>query len=304
MTAGAAPRRVTIVGGGPAGLSAAIELRRRGTPEVVVFEREQVAGGAPRHTDHLGFGLRDLHRVLSGPSYARRLVDTARAVGVDLRTGSPVFERPDADAVILATGIRERPRAARLIPGDRPAGVYTTGAVQQLVAIHHRRVGTRAVIVGAEHVSFSAIWTLRHGGCISVAMVTEQPRHQSVWPLRLASAVRHRVPIITDVQVTAIVGRERVEAVELSDGRSIVCDTVVFTGDWVPEVELARHVGVPLDDRRRPVTGGGDGLDGYRTPVDGIFVCGNIVRPSVAAADACALDGRRLATLLTGSRRR
>ena len=169
-------RRVAIVGGGPAGLSAAIELRRLGVRHVTVYEREQQAGGIPRHTNHLGFGIRDLHRVMSGPRYARTLAERATRTGVDIRRGAPVFslDDVDADAVLLATGARERPRAARLVPGDRPAGIFTTGSLQQL-AMAGQRVGNRAVIVGAEHVSFSAILTLRHVGCTAVAMVTRSP---------------------------------------------------------------------------------------------------------------------------------
>ena len=229
---------------------------------MIVLEREQQLGGIPRHTDHLGFGLRDLHRMVSGPAYAARLITQAERLGVDLRPGTTVIDvRGDgvqlatgehlaADAVVLATGVRERPRAARLVPGDRPAGVYTTGIIQQLTALHHRQVGHRAVIVGAEHVSFSAIWTLRHGGCRPVAMVTSLPRHQTLAPLRWASATRHRVPIITDVEVAGIVGHRRVEAVELSNGRTLPCDTVVFTGDWVPDHELARRAGSAMVPRR------------------------------------------------------
>ena len=137
---------VLVVGGGPAGLSAAIALRRLGAGRVVVVEREQELGGIPRHTRHTGFGLRDLHRVLDGPAYARRLIDEADRAGVELRPGTsavgwsggqtvdlvgpatPLAPEP-ARAVVLATGTRERPRSARLVPGDRPAGVLTTGAL-------------------------------------------------------------------------------------------------------------------------------------------------------------------------------
>ena len=106
--------RVAIVGAGPSGLSAAIELRRLGIRHVTVYEREQQAGGIPRHTDHLGFGMRDLHRLMSGPRYARTLVERAGRAGVDLRISTPVFslDDVDADAMILATGVRERPRSS------------------------------------------------------------------------------------------------------------------------------------------------------------------------------------------------
>jgi cation diffusion facilitator CzcD-associated flavoprotein CzcO len=140
---------VVVVGGGPAGLAAALELRRRATRDVVVVEREAEAGGIPRHARHQGFGLRDLRRPLSGPAYAARYARRAEEAGIEIRTETMVtrwtpdgplqLTAPDgpelieADAVILATGCRERPRSARLVPGSRPEGVMNTGTLQQLV---------------------------------------------------------------------------------------------------------------------------------------------------------------------------
>jgi thioredoxin reductase len=299
---------VVIVGGGPAGLSAAHAIRAAGTGQVTVIERERQAGGIPRHTDHLGYGVRDLHRLMRGPAYAKRLLARAIASGVDVRCAESVLdidgdadgnlgvvlatgERIAADAIVLATGVRERPRSARLVAGDRPAGVFTTSTVQQLTALQGKNVGTRAVIVGAEHVSFSAIWSLRHGGCTPVAMITDQPRHQTFAPLRIATASRHRVPIITDRRVVEIVGRRRVTGVTLDDGSVIDCDTVVFTGDWIPDHELARRASISI------VTGSGaSGTDGwFRTPQPGIFAIGNLVHPA-ETADVCALDGRAVSS--------
>ena len=291
MSAGTRGRRVIVVGGGPAGLGVAGALRRFGVNEVIVYEREQHAGGAPRHTDHLGFGLRDLHRLMTGPAYARRIAADAAKAGVQVHTGYPVFDVDslDADAIVLATGVRERPRSARLVPGDRPAGVFTTGTVQQLTALHGRQVGARAVIVGAEHVSFSAILSLRHGGCRTVAMITPYPQHQTYAPLRLATATRLRVPIRLDVDVAQIIGRSRVEAVLLTDGSRIACDTVVFTGGWVGEHELARRAGVPQNAAKSPI------VDlSWRTQRVGVFAAGNLVHPA-ETADICALGGRRVA---------
>ena len=284
-------RRVVIVGGGPSGLSAAIELRRLGVRNVTLYEREQRAGGTPRHTDHLGFGVRDLHRLMSGPRYARVLTELAVRVGVEMRLGTPVFSLDDLDAhaVVLATGVRERPRSARLVPGDRPTGILTTGSLQQL-ALAGRHVGTRAVIVGAEHVSFSAILTLAHVGCRAVAMVTPLPRHQSYGVLRIAFASVRRVPVLTHVDVAEIVGRRRVERVVLTNGRRIECDTVVFTGDWIPDNELSRRSGLLMD----PVLKGPVVDHEFRTSRENVFAIGNLVH-KVAAADRCALDGRAVA---------
>jgi thioredoxin reductase len=300
--------RVLVVGGGPAGLTAAAALARAGV-RVTVVDREATMGGIPRHTDHLGYGLRDRHRVLRGPAYARALADDAQRAGAELRTSTSVLDvRGDgvtvadergrselgADAVLLTTGVRERPRAARLVPGDRPSGVLTTGALQQLVIAGHR-VGSRAVVVGAEHVSCSAIWTLAHAGCRTVAMITDQPAHQTSRVLWAASAGRHRVPLLAGRRIVEIVGRGRVEAVRLDDGATVECDTVVFTGDWIPDHELARRVGTLMV----PAAGAPAVTRGGHTSVRGVFAAGNLVHPA-ETADVCAVHGRAVAASIVG----
>jgi flavin-dependent dehydrogenase len=150
---------VLVIGGGPAGLTAAARLAGRYHREVLVLDREQQAGGIPRHSDHTGYGLRDLGRLLRGPAYSERLVAAAQRAGATIRAaamvtgwdsgGGALVTSPQgrmtvhAKAVVLATGARERPRSARLVPGDRPAGVYTTGELQNLVhcTIAHRAAG-------------------------------------------------------------------------------------------------------------------------------------------------------------------
>jgi thioredoxin reductase len=295
---------VVIVGGGPAGLSAAIELRRRGAGRVVVYEREQEPGGAPRHTAHLGFGMLDLHRLTTGPRYAAALTRRAEKAGVTIEVGRSVRSIADgvvattgasgpssitSGAIVLATGVRERPRSARLVPGDRPAGIHTTGSLQQFIAIHHQRVGTSAVVVGAQDVSCSAVLTLRHAGCTVEAMVTPLPHADAnPWLLRI-TAGRLRVPVLTDVDIAEIVGRRHVESIVLTDGRRIPCDTVVFTGDWVPEYELPRLAGLVLRPDRAPVVD-----DRFHTSRPGVFAIGNLVHPA-RASGICAFDGRRVA---------
>ena len=174
------PVDALVVGAGPAGLAAATALRAGGAGHVMVLDREDEAGGTPRLCEHTGFGLRDLRRVLSGPAYARRWVERAAASGVDIRTRSMVTAwagpvraevtgpdgllEVDARAVVLATGARERPRAARLVPGTRPSGIFTTGQLQQWVHRQRLPLAGRALIVGAEHVSYSAVLTLREAG--------------------------------------------------------------------------------------------------------------------------------------------
>ncbi|WP_319434124.1 NAD(P)/FAD-dependent oxidoreductase [Mycobacterium sp. RTGN5] len=299
---------VVIVGGGPAGLTAAAALA--GRHNVVVLERESVAGGIPRHSDHLGYGIRDLRTVLSGPHYARRLVAQALTAGADIRTDAMVTgwageqalevtsprgrEVIEASAVVLATGARERPRPARLIAGDRPAGVYTTGHLQNLVHLHGRGVGRRAVIVGAELVSYSAVLTLRHAGCRTVLMTTEHQRPESYPAFTLAARAGLGVRVATRTRVTRIIGAPTLRAVEIENAdtgarRIIDCDTLILTGDWVPDHELARLADLDID----PV-GGAPLVDtALRTNRTGVFAIGNLVHP-VDTADVAALDGRHV----------
>lgn len=300
---------VVVVGGGPAGLACAIELRRRGVKDVVVLDREEHAGGIPRHCEHAGFGVRDLHRVLSGPRYARRYVELAHAAGVDVRPATMATgwdaagalelttpdgrERLQSEAAVLATGCRERPRAARLVPGTRAEGVLTTGSLQQLVQ-RGLPIGERALIVGAEHVSYSALLTLAHAGVAVAGMVTELARHQSLPFAGSAAALRYRVPLWTKTEVAEIRGWPRVEEAELRSGdgktRRVYCDTIVFTGDWIPDHELAVSGGLDLD----PGTRGPHVDSGLRTSRAGVFAVGNAVQ-GAEPADVAALAGRHSA---------
>ncbi|WP_432839483.1 NAD(P)/FAD-dependent oxidoreductase [Dactylosporangium sp. CA-092794] len=301
---------VVIVGAGPAGLRAAADLA--GDLDVLVLEREAEAGGIPRHSEHPGYGLRDLRRFVDGPHYARLLRDRAAAAGATVLTEATATGwagersldvtapggriRVDARAVVLATGARERPRAARLIPGDRAQGVFTTGHLQQ--SVHrgqHEAIGRRAVVVGGEAVAWSAALTLRHAGCRTVLMTTEHRRPDAYWIFAEAGRVALGTPVATRTRVARIVGRPRVEAVEIEHldtgrRRTIACDTVVLTGDWIPDNELARAAGLPLD----PGTRGPLVDTALRTPRPGVFAAGNLLHP-VDTADVAALDGAAVA---------
>ncbi len=314
---------VLIVGAGPAGLSAAIELKNQGVDNILVVDREPEAGGMPRFCHHTGFGREDLWRMWSGPKYAKYYRDLADKMNVEVRTSTTIlgwkgltaentkgtekileFTSPGGlgqvktQAVLLATGVRERPRAARLIPGKRPQGIFTTGSLQRFLYEEHLPVGRRAVIVGAELVSLSALMSLMGAGIKCAMMVTEETNHQIEFPytvMKWALAdIISRTPIITNTRVSNIFGQKRVEGIELAhrDGgkRVVECDTIIFTGDWIPEHELARMGGLEIN----PLTKGPAIDKNFQSSVPGVFVAGNLLR-GVETADRCALEGQRAA---------
>lgn len=307
---------VLVVGAGPAGLSTSAALAQCGA-RVRVLDRDEASGGVPRHSDHPGYGWRET-RVLSGPAYARRLTDRASEAGAQIDVRATVTDlRPlpgggaEADitapwgretvvarAVVLATGCRERPRSARLVPGARPSGILTTGWLQRLVHLDHRSPGTRAVVVGAEHVSYSAVVTLAEAGCRTIAMVTDDDRHVSFSAFDVAARTRYRFPLLTRTHILEIHGRERVTGVtiEHEDGRRghLECDTVVFTGNWYPENDLAVRAGIDRDPRTHaPLVD-----TRARTRTAGIFAVGNLIHPA-STADACAQDGARVEGIIS-----
>ncbi|MER6446820.1 NAD(P)/FAD-dependent oxidoreductase [Streptomyces venezuelae] len=284
---------VLVVGAGPAGLAVAARLAGAGAGRVEVLERDQEPGGIPRHCRHGGFGD-PVRPWLDGPAYVRQALRAATAAGATVRTGvsatgwagpltlettSPAgLERITARAVVLATGARERPRSARLVPGTRPAGVLTTGELQQSVHLYGQDIGRRAVVVGAEPVARHAVHTLRRAGAQVVAMVTDRPRGAAV----------PGVPLLTATTLGELHGRGRLSGVTVrhADGRCgiLTCDTVVFTGDWIPDHELARRGGVAVDPGTR-----GPSVDAsFRTSAPGVFAVGNLLHGVERAATAAA----------------
>jgi thioredoxin reductase len=288
---------VLVVGAGPAGLAAAARLAAGGAGRVEVLDRERSAGGVPRHCVHGGFGTP--RRPLTGPQYARRLLLAARRAGAVVRTGVTALdwagplalatvgpegaETITARAIVLATGARERPRAARLIPGTRPDGVYTTGELQQAVHLFGQRIGARAVIVGSEPVGYAAADTARAAGARIAAMVTDRTRARS----------RADFPVLTGATVAELLGHGRLTGVRVrhGDGRTTLlrCDTVVFTGDFVPDRDLARRGGITLDGA------------GPLTSRPGVLAAGDTVHATWGARPAAG-EGTRVAELvLAGS---
>lgn len=311
MTSTLLTPEVAIIGGGPGGLNAAKELAGKVAGAVMVFDREAEMGGIPRHADHPGYGIRDKKRSYSGPKYAQILRSEAQKAGAELINHAMVYGWEDentllatsprgllriqAKVFLFATGARERPRAARWITGDRAAGIFTTGQLQNLVHIQHMPVGKRAVIVGGELVSWSAALTLQEAGCHTEALVTRYPKSEAYALFRTPGKIFFRTRVATNSKVVALHGKPRVQSVEIEDIQSgkrsfIDCDTVIFTGDWIPDNELLRMAGVDLDAASlSPVVN-----NSMQTSRPNIFTVGNINHP-VETADVVALEGEYVA---------
>ena len=296
---------VVVIGGGPAGLAAAVELRRCGVSNVVVLERDIAAGGIPRQCAHIPFGMREFGRILSGMAYARKIVSLAERSGVDIRTrhsvvalrpgGELSVATPDgplvikARRVLIATGVRETPRSARLVSGGRPGGIFTTGILQSMVNLQNLRPCSRPLIVGTELVSFSALHTARGAGMKPVAMIETGHRITARQPAQFYPRVLG-VPLHYETQLRAIHGRDWVDGVTLrnakGDLQDIACDGVLFTGCFVPESSLARQSHLALD----PMSGG-PVIDQFgRCSDPAYFVAGNLLRP-VETAGWCFREG-------------
>jgi len=303
---------VAIIGGGPSGLSAAIELRKLGVDKVVVIEREPEAGGIPRHCGHPPFGFWEYGRIYTGPDYAKRNVEEALKAGVDIRVKHSVTRlgrggrvevvSPEkgliiqANRVLIATGARETPRSARLVGGDRPLGVINTGAFQSYLYLEHLKPFDRPLIVGTELVSLSSIMSCRRAGIKPVAMIETNNRATARWPLSLFPRLCG-IPTHYGAQLLEIHGIGRVEgaSVRLVDGhiKEFDCDGVLLTGCFIPESSLVRLSDLTLD-----LKSGGPEIDQYGRCSDPVyFAAGNLLRP-VETAGWSFREGRRIATMI------
>lgn len=298
---------VVVVGGGPAGLSAATTLKRLGVASVMLLERDSIVGGIPRHCGHSPFGMREFQRVLSGTHYVARLEAEAKDAGVAIRTRHSVLSvgegevsaiSPDgplrvrANRIVLATGARETPRSARLVSGERPIGVLNTAALQAYVHLEKLVPFKQPVIIGTELVAMSALLTCRSAGIRPVAIIEPNDRPTARFPFSVLPRLLG-VPLHYGTTIDGIGGRGRVSEVTIRSGtqtRIVACDGVLFTGAFTPESALARMSGLAIDD-----ASGGPVVDGFgRTSSATVFAAGNLLRP-IETAGWCWAEGKRIA---------
>ena len=292
---------VVIIGGGPAGLSAAVAARRAGAGRVVILERDGQMGGILNQCIHAGFGLHTFREELSGPEYAARYVEMARAAGVEFRMNTTVISvgrhrcvhyvsaeeglsSVQAGAVVLAMGCRERSRGALNIPGYRLAGVYSAGTAQRLMNIEGCMIGREAVILGSGDIGLIMARRLTLEGA-KVKVVAELMPYSGGLKRNIVQCLDDfGIPLRLSHTVVEVHGRKRVEGVTLAqvdeNRRPIpgteeyyACDTLLLSVGLLPENELTRELGAEMCR----ATGGPAVSERLETDVPGVFACGNVL---------------------------
>ena len=291
---------LVIIGGGPAGLAAAIEARRRGVENLLILERDSELGGILNQCIHNGFGLHTFKEELTGPEYAARFIQQANDLGIPCKLDTMVLDlaadktvtamnRTDGlfqlhpKAVVLAMGCRERPRGALNIPGYRPAGIFTAGTAQRLVNMEGYLPGRKVVILGSGDIGLIMARRMTLEGA-EVQVVAELMPYSGGLKRNIVQCLDdYGIPLKLSHTVVDIQGKERVEGVTLArveNGRPVPgteehydCDTLLLSCGLLPENELSRAAGVQLS----PVTGGPSVNESLETSIPGVFAAGNVL---------------------------
>ena len=292
---------IVIVGGGPAGLAAALATRENGVADILILEREDQLGGILNQCIHNGFGLHTFKEELTGPEYAARYIEKVEELQIPYKLQTMVLNiTPDkrvtamnredglfevqAKAVILAMGCRERPRGALNIPGFRPAGIYTAGTAQRLVNIEGFLPGRKIVILGSGDIGLIMARRLTLEGARVQAVVEILPKSGGLQRNIVQCLEDFDIPLLLRHTVVDIKGRERVSSVTVSavdeqgkpipgTGQEYDCDTLLLSVGLIPENELTRELGARMD----PATHGPVVNEKLETTIPGVFACGNVL---------------------------
>ena len=292
---------LVVIGGGPAGMGAAIAAYDAGVRDILVLERDHRLGGILEQCIHNGFGLHRFKEELTGPEYAWRFEKELRARQIPFRLNTMVLEisqdrvvtamnseegifQIQAGAVILAMGCRERPRGALNTPGTRPAGIYTAGTAQRFINIMGYMPGKKVVILGSGDIGLIMARRMTWEGA-KVEMVLELMPYSGGLTRNIVQCLRDNdIPLLLSHTIVEIHGKERVTGVAIAQvdenrqpmmetARYVECDTVLLSVGLLPENELTRKAGVPIDR----MTSGALVDQRRMTEVPGIFACGNVL---------------------------
>jgi len=292
---------VAVIGGGPAGLSAAIAAHKTGAEKILLIERNEYLGGILNQCIHEGFGVEIFDEPLTGPEYAQKYIHELHELGIEYLSSTTVLNLSpgkkliaaspkgllgiNAGAVILAMGCRERTRGNICIPGSRPAGVYTAGCAQNLINIRNCMVGRDVVILGSGDIGLIMARRLTLEGA-RVHAVVEILSYSSGLPRNIRQCLSdYKIPLYLRHTVTDIRGRRRVESVTIAEvddarnpikdtERNIRCDTLLLSIGLIPENELSLDACIAID----PVTCGPVVDENLKTSAEGVFACGNVLQ--------------------------
>ena len=297
---------LVIIGGGPAGLSAAVSAKKEGLKDILIIERDTRLGGILNQCIHNGFGLHTFKEELTGPEYASRYITMVKEekipymldtmvvdISYDEKTGSKTVTamnsedglfRIDAKAVILAMGCRERPRGALGIPGFRPAGIYSAGTAQYYVNVEGKMPGRKVVILGSGDIGLIMARRMTYEGAKVLCVAELMPYSGGLKRNIVQCLDDFDIPLLLSHTVVDIKGKKRVEGVTIAEvdsnrkpipGTEVFyeCDTLLLSCGLIPENELTGRLGAGLN----PVTGGAYVNESLETDVPGVYACGNVL---------------------------
>lgn len=292
---------IVIIGGGPAGLAAAVSAKKCGCESIVIIERDTSLGGILNQCIHSGFGLHRFSQELTGPEYAQRYIDMVHEMDIPYMLNTMVLDiasdrmitavnpqngmmRIQAKSVILAGGCRERPKGAINIFGSRPAGVFTAGTAQKFVNIDGYMPGKKVVILGSGDIGLIMARRMTLEGATVVSVLELMPYSGGLNRNIVQCLEDYNIPLLYSHTITELIGKERLEGVviaQVDDGlkpisgtqQTIECDTLLLSVGLIPENELAKSAGVELSG----VTGGSVVNERFETCIPGIFACGNVL---------------------------
>jgi len=293
-----------VIGGGPAGLSAAYEAYNRGIESILILERDKELGGILNQCIHNGFGVHSFKEELTGPEYAVRYIDMLKSTKVDHKLDTMVLSISnggevkhveainakegylsiETSAIILAMGCRERTRGAIQIPGERPSGVFTAGTAQRYVNMEGYMVGKKVVILGSGDIGLIMARRMTLEGAEVKACVELMPYSNGLNRNIVQCLDDYNIPLLLAHTITEIIGKQRLEAVviqKVDENRNPIpgteqtleCDTLLLSVGLIPENEITKNAGIAIDTR----TSGPVVNEAMETNVKGIFACGNVV---------------------------
>ncbi len=293
---------VIVVGGGPAGLAAALSAHEHGAQRVLILERDQELGGILNQCIHNGFGLHYFKEELTGPEYAGRFVQMLKGTGIEVRLNTMVltldasqhivyavsaeygYQVLQARSIVLAMGCRERTRGAIGIPGTRPAGVFTAGTAQRYVNMEGYMVGKRVLILGSGDIGLIMARRMTLEGAKVLACVEVMPYSGGLNRNIVQCLEDYGIPLYLSHTIVEIRGRDRVEQAVVAQvdeqrrpipgtERTFDCDTILLSVGLIPENELTRTAGIRMDPR----TNGAAVCENMETSAPGVFACGNVL---------------------------